>query len=133
MEGKDGVLSISIGHCFPYGDVPELSGRILAIADNDKALADRLCFDSGPGSTFPLRVGGKTGPASGAPIDAEVTVIGLRRDCRQSFGGMQVPLGDCAAIAIGGVAVVLISNRTQALGLELFRNRSEERRVGKEC
>ena len=29
MEGKDGVLSISIGHCFPYADVPELGGRIL--------------------------------------------------------------------------------------------------------
>ena len=26
MEGRDGVLSISIAHCFPYGDVPELSG-----------------------------------------------------------------------------------------------------------
>ena len=24
MEGKDGVLSVSIGHCFPYADVPEL-------------------------------------------------------------------------------------------------------------
>jgi len=33
-----------------------------------------------------------------------------------------VPLGDCAAIRIGGIDVVLISNRTQALGLELFRN-----------
>src|SRR3546814_13894257 len=32
------------------------------------------------------------------------------------------PLGDCAAIRIGGVDVVLISNRTQALGLELFSN-----------
>src|SRR3954471_9470013 len=26
MEGRDGVLSISIGHCFPYGDVPEMGG-----------------------------------------------------------------------------------------------------------
>ena len=33
-----------------------------------------------------------------------------------------MPLGDCAAIRIGGVEVVLITNRTQALGLELFRN-----------
>ena len=31
-------------------------------------------------------------------------------------------MGDCAAIKVGGVEVVLISNRTQALGLELFRN-----------
>ena len=47
---------------------------------------------------------------------------GLKRDCWQSFGPTQVSLGDCAAIKIGGVEVVLIANRTQALGLELFRN-----------
>jgi microcystin degradation protein MlrC len=204
MEGKDGVLSISIGHCFPYADVPELGGRILVIADGDKAKADalatrigeefvsmrgktapeylgvedgieaalqwndspvvmadpadnagggapsdnttilrrlierevegaavgpiwdpvavRLCFDAGLDATFPLRFGGKTGPTSGQPIDAKVTVVGLGRDCWQSFGPTQVPLGDCAAIRVGAVEVVLISNRTQALGLELFSN-----------
>jgi microcystin degradation protein MlrC len=60
------------------------------------------------------------------PIDATVTVTALKRDCWQSFGPTQVPLGDCAAVRVGGVAVVLISNRTQALGLELFRNLSIE-------
>ena len=204
MEGKDGVLSVSIGHCFPYADVPEMTGRILVVTDGDKALADRLateigqefvamrgrtapeyldvdtaittalgingspvvmadpadnagggaptdnttvlreliaqniqgaalgpiwdpiavrlCFDAGLGATFPLRFGGKTGPASGLPVDAEVTVTGLAEDCQQSFGPTQVKLGDCACVKIGGVEVVLISNRTQALGLELFRN-----------
>jgi microcystin degradation protein MlrC len=204
MEGKDGVLSVSIGHCFPYADVAELSGRILVITDNDKAKADRLateigqefitmrgrtapdylsiedgintavtfnaspvvmadpadnagggapsdnttilrrlierdvpdaavgpiwdpiavrlCFDAGEGASLPLRFGGKIGPTSGTPIDATVTVTALRRDCWQSFGPTQVPLGDCAAVRVGGVEVVLISNRTQALGLELFRN-----------
>ena len=37
MEGKDGILSISIVHCFPYADVPELTGRVLVVADGDKA------------------------------------------------------------------------------------------------
>jgi microcystin degradation protein MlrC len=204
MEGKDGVLSVSIGHCFPYADVPELSGRILVITDNDKdkagrlataigeefvsmrgktapeavpfeegisaavafngspvvmadpadnagggapsdnttilrrlierdvqsaavgpiwdPIAVRLCFDAGKGASLPLRFGGKIGPTSGQPIDAEVTVTELKHDCWQSFGPTRVPLGDCAAIRVGGVQVVLISNRTQALGLELFRN-----------
>jgi microcystin degradation protein MlrC len=204
MEGKNGVLSISIGHCFPYADVPELGGRILVIVDGDKAKADalatsigeefvsmrgktfptyhavedgisaalewndapvvmadpadnagggapsdnttilrrlierevedatvgpiwdpvavRLCFDAGLEAEFPLRFGGKIGPTSGQPIDATVKVIGLKRDCWQSFGPTQVPLGDCAAIRVGAVEVVLISNRTQALGLELFSN-----------
>jgi microcystin degradation protein MlrC len=204
LEGKDGVLSISIGHCFPYGDVPEMGGRILVITDEDKPQADRLarqigqefmalrgktappylavdegitaglavegqpvvladpadnagggapsdnttilrrlverqipnaalgpiwdpiavrlCFDAGQGATFPLRLGGKTGPASGWPLDAMVTVTGLQRECWQRFGPTQVPLGDCAAVRIGGVEVVLITKRTQALGLELFTN-----------
>lgn len=204
MEGKDGVLSISIGHCFPYADVPEMGGRILVITDGDKAKADRLatqigeefvsmrgrtapeyldvdagitaglefnghpvvmadpadnagggapsdnttllrrliersvdnaavgpiwdpiavrlCFAAGLGASFPLRFGGKIGPASGQPVDAMVTVTGLKKDCWQSFGPAQAPLGDCACVQVGGVAVVLISTRTQALGLELFRN-----------
>jgi microcystin degradation protein MlrC len=85
-------------------------------------VAVRLCFDAGLGSTFPLRFGGKTGPASGQPVDALVQVTGLARDCQQSFGPTQVKLGDCAGVQVGGIDVVLISNRTQALGLELFRN-----------
>jgi microcystin degradation protein MlrC len=51
-----------------------------------------------------------------------VEVVGLAADCWQSFGPTKVPLGDCAAIRIGGVEVVLITKRTQALGLELFTN-----------
>ena len=47
MEGKDGVLSVSIGHCFPYADVPEMCGRILVVTDGDKALADRLATEIG--------------------------------------------------------------------------------------
>ena len=204
MEGHGGVLSVSIGHCFPYADVPEMTGRILVVTDGDKALADRLaseigvefvgmrgrtapeylepdaaitvalgnngspvviadpadnagggapsdnttilrcmiardvqnaalgpiwdpvavglCFDAGLGATLPLRFGGKIGPASGMPVDAVVTVAGLARDCRQSFGPTQVKLGDCACVLVGGIELVLITNRSQALGLELFRN-----------
>ena len=204
MEGKNGILSISIGHCFPYADVPEMGGRILVITDDNKPQADRvateigeefvsmrgrtapdylapdeaittglasnafpvvmadpadnagggapsdnttilkrlierdvqdtalgpiwdpiavrLCFDAGLGATFALRFGGKIGPTSNTPIDAQVTVIGLARDCYQSFGPAQAELGDCAAIRIGGVEVVLETKRNQALGLELFRN-----------
>jgi len=85
-------------------------------------IAVRLCFDAGEGATFPLRFGGKIGPASGAPVDALVTVTRLARACWQSFGPTQVPLGDCAAVRVGGVEVVFITKRTQALGLELFTN-----------
>ncbi len=204
LEGKDGILSVSAVHCFPYADVEELTGRILVVADGDKAKADalatrlgeefvsmrgktmpefltvgggvkagmefndapvviadpadnagggapsdnttilreliaaeateaalgpiwdpiavRLCFDAGQGARFPLRFGGKIGPTSGQPVDAMVEVTALARDCWQSFGPTKVQLGDCAAVRIGGIDVVLITKRTQALGLELFTN-----------
>jgi len=204
LEGKDGILSVSAVHCFPYGDVEELTGRILVVADRDKSKADalatrlgeefvsmrgkttpqyfsvadgvkaameasegpvviadpadnagggsptdnttilrhlisvnasgaaigplwdpiavRLSFDAGVGARFPLRIGGKIGPTSGQPVDATVEVTALARDCWQSFGPTKVPLGNCAAVKIGGVEVVLITKRTQALGLELFSN-----------
>ena len=204
LEGKDGILSVSAIHCFPYADVAEVTGRILVVADGDKAKADalatrlgeefvsmrgkttpdffsvadgvraamehagapvvladpadnagggaasdntsilrqlidsgaieaaigpiwdpiavRLCFDAGVGASFPLRIGGKIGLASGQPVDARVEVTALKRDCWQSFGPTKVPLGDCAAVRIGGVTVILITKRTQALGLELFSN-----------
>ena len=46
LEGKDGVLSISIGHGFPWGDVPDMGTRILVVTDNrpdhGAALAESL-------------------------------------------------------------------------------------------
>ena len=47
LEGKDGVLSISIVHSFPYADVPELSSRVLVIADGNKQKADSLATQLG--------------------------------------------------------------------------------------
>src|SRR5581483_4000305 len=52
-----------------------------AVAPIWDPVAVRLCFDAGAGAVMPLRIGGKTGPASGPPVDATVTVSALRRDC----------------------------------------------------
>ena len=37
MEGRDGILSLSIAHGFPWGDSPDLGTRVLAITDGDDA------------------------------------------------------------------------------------------------
>jgi len=46
LEGKDGVLSVSLGHGFPWGDTPEVGTRVLVVTDGDQgkaqALADKL-------------------------------------------------------------------------------------------
>lgn len=42
MEGKDGILSLSVGHGFPWGDVAEMGSRIVAVTDGDQAKAAKL-------------------------------------------------------------------------------------------
>ena len=38
-EGKDGVLSVSFAHGFPWGDVPDASARMLVVADGSEEVA----------------------------------------------------------------------------------------------
>ena len=203
LEGKDGVLSVSVAHGFPWGDSPDMGTRVLVITDNAKAKGDALaktlgdeiiglrdqfmppfpsaddavteglasnampvvladsadnpgggaggdstfvlerlisrgienavlgplwdpvavqiCFEAGEGARLPLRIGGKVGRASGLPIDADVTVLALKRAAMQDgLSGTRAPLGDTAVVQIGGVKVVLISVRTQGFGTDLF-------------
>ena len=44
-ERAPGVLSLSLGHGFPWGDVPDSGARMLAITDGDEAGAQRLADD----------------------------------------------------------------------------------------
>jgi microcystin degradation protein MlrC len=203
-EGKDGILSISIAHGFPFGDVPGMGTKVLVVTDGHaelgallaKELGERLfalrgktappflgiaegiqkalaieggpvviadpsdnpgggapgdatailcalidrgvhdaaigpiwdpvatqfCVAAGEGATLALRFAGKTGPASGQPVDAEVKVRRVVRGATQTFGRSVVDMGDCAAIRIGGIDIVLTTRRRQALGNDLFGN-----------
>jgi len=47
LEGRDGILSISFAHGFPWGDVPETTARMLVIADGDEAKAAALAQQLG--------------------------------------------------------------------------------------
>jgi len=40
-EGRDGILSVSFGHGFPWGDVADVGARMVVIADGDMAKAER--------------------------------------------------------------------------------------------
>lgn len=42
MEGHDGVLSISFGHGFPWGDVEDVGAKMLVVTDNDAAKAANI-------------------------------------------------------------------------------------------
>ena len=42
LEGSDGVLSVSLGHGFPWGDVPDLGSRVVVVTDGRPRHASRL-------------------------------------------------------------------------------------------
>jgi len=42
MEGRDGILSISLGHGFPWGDFPEAGGSVVVVGDGDQSKAQTL-------------------------------------------------------------------------------------------
>jgi microcystin degradation protein MlrC len=79
-----------------------------------------IAFDAGIGARLPMRIGGKTGPVSGDPLDLDIEVIGLERSMTQHYGRSVVPMGDCAAIRANGVDIVLSSSRIQAYHPEIF-------------
>jgi microcystin degradation protein MlrC len=226
LEGRDGILHVTVAQSFPWGDVPDMGTKILVYADRDRGKAERLaqqlgrelfalrgrtsppflsidealdralaaeggppapaaqaaapaaqadrrkpiviadsgdnsgggagsdstfvlrrllergigdvalgplwdpvavrfCFQTEPGARLQLRIGGKVGPLSGDPLDAEVEVMALARDLRQSFGPSQQRLGDAARVKLldpraPGIEIVLNTHRAQAMGRELF-------------
>ena len=47
LEGQGGVLSVSFGHGFPYGDVPDQGAKVWVITDGDEAGAAALAEQLG--------------------------------------------------------------------------------------
>jgi microcystin degradation protein MlrC len=47
LEGKDGVLSVSVIHGFPWADVTDMGSKLLVVADGDRAKAERLAAELG--------------------------------------------------------------------------------------
>jgi microcystin degradation protein MlrC len=80
-----------------------------------------VCAEAGVGATLPLRIGGKSGPASGEPLDVIATVRGLRQGHDQTgLGPSRSALGDSAWIEVAGIDVVLNSTRSQVFAPDAF-------------
>lgn len=213
QEGRDGILSVSFGHGFPWADIPDVGAKMLVVADGDpdkaRQVAERFahriwdlrdvtpqhydtideaidialavtsadggrpvvladvadnagagapsdntailhrlisrgisgvasgcywdpvavgfCLEAGVGATFDLRVGGKTGVASGLPADLRVTVMGLSEDHSQrSLGGGRSSYGPSAWVRGcepgkgQGIDLILTSVRQQTHSPEAF-------------
>lgn len=85
-------------------------------------LAVQLALDAGVGAELPLRIGGKVGPASGAPVDVLARVTAARRDAHQHglAGRFTEALGDAVALHVDGIDIVLNTRRQQVFSPECF-------------
>lgn len=211
VEKRDGVLSVSLVHGFPWSNMPDIGMHTLVVTDNDQALADSiakeladqiwqirddivipfvpmeqaidsvqkaeasdkpfvladtadntgagaagdatyvlqylldnnmggyaiaplwdpvavtLAFEAGVGAHLPMRLGGKSGPDSGNPIDCMVSVMSLASNAKQPYAGGTELLGDVAWLRIGEVNddsnaldVVINTKRVQAFAPQCF-------------
>ncbi len=201
-EQESGLLHLTLTHGFPWGDVPEVGTRMIAIVDGDNTQAEetaerwgrrfwdlrnetrvktpnltdgltaaaernhapvvladmadnagggapsdstfvlrevldrgltgvamaifydpavvRLCSDAGIGATLPIRLGGKFGPASGDPVDLEVTVRGHAEGLTQPFGGGEMEMGEAVWLEADGIDLIVNDTRTQCFSPEAF-------------
>ena len=86
-------------------------------------VAARIAFDAGVGASLTLRIGGKIGPLSGAPLDLRVTVKALRPELMMTgLSNTPTAMGDSALVECNGVEILLCSLRNQAMGSDLFTN-----------
>lgn len=210
LEGRDGILSISVIHGFMAGDVPDMGTRIVVVTDNAKARGDALaaslghelyglrkstampmfdteagldravavraahpdrpvtiadvwdnpgggvagdathilrrmlergldnfavatvwdpiavsfCHAAGEGAELGLRIGGKSGPEGGEPLDLRVRVERVFDAGWQSFRKSHVTLGNAAVVRPVGTSIdiVLITSRTQTYEPDIFSN-----------
>lgn len=75
--------------------------------------------DAGVGAELTMRIGGKASALSGAPIDLDVRITGVRE--RAGLPSVGVDFGPAACVRAGGIDIVLIGERIQTYTPELFR------------
>lgn len=81
----------------------------------------QMCAEAGAGTSLQLRLGGKTGAASGEPLDVRAIVRSVSAGHTQlGLGGSTVALGMSAWIEVDDIHVVVVSVRTQTFDPSLF-------------
>lgn len=113
------------------GDNTFLLNLLIAESINSAALATiwdpmavRIAFAAGLGVAIDMRIGGKTGPASGLPFDGMFEIINLSDNAWQSFGDSKVDLGKSAVLRLVGTEIDIVINtkRTQVFEPNIFSN-----------
>jgi microcystin degradation protein MlrC len=91
LEGRNGILSISISHGFPWGDVPDMGTKVLVYSDGDAA----------PGAALARRLADELNAMREA-LDVPQPGIDAALDQAMAFDGGPVVLADGADNPGGG-------------------------------
>ncbi len=85
-------------------------------------VAVAFAHDAGIGSVMKMRLGGKSGPLAGDPLDVEAAVLSLSDDVHQNDpgGGNPLSIGRSALLGIGGIVVVVNTLRQQVFDPSCF-------------
>jgi microcystin degradation protein MlrC len=84
-------------------------------------MAVKMATDAGVGAKLMLRIGGKTSPYSGNPVDLMCEVKSLKAEMTMTgLSGGPTSLGNCALVSAKGIEIVLTSTRNQAINIDLF-------------
>jgi microcystin degradation protein MlrC len=101
----------------------DLEGAVVGVLYDPETA--KQAHEAGVGATIHVRLGGKTDDKHGAPVEGEATVKAL---CDGAFihrgpmlRGVADNLGPTATLVIGGVEVVVSSQRRQCLDAEMLR------------
>ncbi len=81
-----------------------------------------LIKKAGVGGRFPLRLGGKTGPLSGMPVDVMAEVLSIRDVATQIVFGGEEKMGPSVAIRCNGIEVIVAEEREQVMSPHVFSN-----------
>lgn len=95
-----------------------LTGYALALLWDPVAL--RFAEAAGEGARLRLRLGGKTGPEAGRPLDVTARVLAVRSGLEQRGIGFTAPAGTAAALEIAGNIVVVNDVRGQVFSPTCF-------------
>ncbi|PVH30354.1 M81 family metallopeptidase [Pararhodobacter oceanensis] len=88
----------------------------------------QLCTEIGEGATLPVRLGGKSGPMSGDPLDLVVTIKRIATGLTQRFGSLPAALGTMVWLSVDAgtgnaddnIDLVVNDTRTQTFHPEAF-------------
>jgi microcystin degradation protein MlrC len=86
---------------------------------HDPAVA-HICADAGVGARLDIRLGGKSGPASGDPIDLFVEVMAVVENHSQDVFGGRHGMGLTVWLRHRGVDILVNTIRSQVYGVDLF-------------